>query len=142
MTFVIRPVELSDVPALVEIENQSFGTPNWKARDFVKYDCWVAQTDKEIAGFIVSRQVFAGDTSSPAQREILNVAVASPFRRRGVATALISKELERSGEVFLEVRESNWPARELYRKLGFREVGQRPKYYQSPFETAIVMKMK
>lgn len=32
-------------------------------------------------------------------------------------------------EVWLEVHEANAPARRLYSKVGFREVGQRPKYY-------------
>jgi ribosomal-protein-alanine N-acetyltransferase len=86
--------------------------------------------------------VFAGDPANPSQREILNVAVAPAFRRQGIATALILHAFRGSGEVFLEVRESNLAAQELYRKLGFLEVGRRYDYYQSPAETAIVMNMK
>jgi ribosomal-protein-alanine N-acetyltransferase len=128
--------------ALIDIEKESFSSPNWKVGDFLKYDCSILESDGRIAGFLVSREVFAGDAASSAQREILNVAVAPPFRRLGLATALISMELKRPAEVFLEVRQSNVAAQELYRKLGFVEVGRRPKYYQSPTETAIVMNMK
>jgi ribosomal-protein-alanine N-acetyltransferase len=32
--------------------------------------------------------------------------------------------------VFLEVDESNEPARRLYRRAGFREIGRRDSYYQ------------
>jgi ribosomal-protein-alanine N-acetyltransferase len=39
----------------------------------------------------------------------------------------------------LEVRESNAPARNLYRSLGFEEVGRRTGYYSSTQEDAIVM---
>lgn len=142
MKLLLRPAEPSDLAALVAIENESFASPNWNGREFLKYECCVAEFEGKIAGFLVSREVFSGDAHNGAQREILNVAVASAYRRRGIATALISQEVGRSAEVFLEVRESNLAAQELYRKLGFLEVGRRPKYYQSPPETAIVMNMK
>ena len=32
-------------------------------------------------------------------------------------------------EVWLEVHEKNLPARALYQKLGFQEIGRRPRYY-------------
>jgi ribosomal-protein-alanine N-acetyltransferase len=34
--------------------------------------------------------------------------------------------------VFLEVGEDNVPARKLYQRAGFREVGRRDGYYQGP----------
>ena len=37
-----------------------------------------------------------------------------------------------AGAVFLEVDEDNVPARKLYRRAGFREVGRRAGYYQDP----------
>lgn len=142
MKIAIRPAELADIPVLVAIENESFTSPNWRPHDFTKYECYVAEIGRKIAGFLVSRSVFAGDAANPPEREILNVAVAHIYRRRGVATALISQELKRGGECFLEVRESNVAAQKLYRKLGFVEVGRRANYYSSPGETAIVMNMK
>ncbi|MBV8895706.1 MAG: ribosomal protein S18-alanine N-acetyltransferase [Acidobacteriaceae bacterium] len=142
MKIAIRPAELADIPTLMAIENESFASPHWQPRDFTKFECYVAEISGEIAGFLVSRFVYAGDNSNPPEREILNVAVAGAFRRRGVATALISREMQRPGECFLEVRESNLAAQRLYRKLGFVEVGRRANYYSSPPETAIVMNMK
>jgi [ribosomal protein S18]-alanine N-acetyltransferase len=138
----IRRAEPDDVPALVTIENESFASPNWNGRDFLKYECYVAEIDGNIAGFLVSRELFGGDADSPPQREILNVAVAPVHRRRGVATALISHQLTEPGQLFLEVRESNVAAQKLYQKLGFIEVARRSNYYSSPVETAIVMNMK
>jgi ribosomal-protein-alanine N-acetyltransferase len=38
---------------------------------------------------------------------------------------------QRAEKLFLEVDETNQPAIALYRRFGFREVGQRPRYYQS-----------
>ena len=48
----------------------------------------------------------------------------------------------RPGEFFLEVRESNLAARDLFRKLGFEQVGVRPGYYDHPAEAAIVMRVR
>ena len=142
MTMVIRPARPEDLPALLEIEHASFTSPRWKAQDFLQNDCAVAELDGIIAGFLVSREIYPGDGQFAAECEILNLAVAPPFRRLGIATALLSRELDHVREVFLEVRESNTGARMLYRKLGFSEVGRRENYYQSPAERAIVMKMK
>ena len=42
--------------------------------------------------------------------------------------------------ILLEVRESNTPARTLYEKLGFYQVGKRPHYYSQPDEAGIIMR--
>ena len=133
---VIRTAEPADLAALIEIEHESFTDLPWAPETFLQYDCVVAELDGKVAGFLVSRETF------PPEREILNVAVAKPFRRLGIATALLRHELNRKASFFLEVRESNAVAQTLYRKFGFVEVGIRPDYYQHPSERAIVMNMK
>jgi ribosomal-protein-alanine N-acetyltransferase len=45
------------------------------------------------------------------------------------------------GELFLEVRESNEPARRFYEQLGFAMVTKRLQYYSNPPDSAIVMKL-
>ena len=80
-----------------------------------------------LAGFILSR-LTAGEA------EILSVAVASARRGRGLARRLLDLHLRRLAglgiqAVFLEVDEDNQPARRLYRRAGFREVGRRAGYY-------------
>ena len=54
-------------------------------------------------------------------------------------SSIISCE-KRTEPVYLEVRESNVAARELYRSAGFEEIGRCAEYYTEPAETAIVMK--
>lgn len=142
MTPVLRSVTADDVPILLEIEQESFSSQAWDARNFLRYDCTVALVDGRIAGFLVARQTFAGNAEANPEREILNLAVASAFRRLGIATALLKNELEFQATHFLEVRESNVAARTLYRKLGFVEIGTRRDYYNDPIEKAIVMKRK
>ncbi len=81
-----------------------------------------------LAGFILSR-LAAGEA------EILSVAVASARRGRGLSRRLLDLHLRRlaglgAKAVFLEVDEDNEPARRLYTRAGFREVGRRGGYYQ------------
>ena len=60
----------------------------------------------------------------------------------GMITAITNK-LTRSNQnmafLTLEVRESNAPARALYAKHGYRDVGRRKNYYEKPREDAILM---
>ena len=141
-TPLIREASPDDLPKLLEIERECFSSPHWIEEDFLKYDCIVAEIDGQIAGFLVSHEAYAGDITAPAERELLNVAVSPRFRRLGIATDLIRHQLKHQAVYFLEVRESNIAAQALYRKLGFVEVARRSQYYESPTETAIVMKMK
>lgn len=80
------------------------------------------------------------------QAEIGNVAVAPESRGRGAGRALVREALnrarERGGrECFLEVRESNSIAQTLYESFGFVAVGRRRRYYNSPVEDALIMRV-
>lgn len=135
MNIAIRKAVPADAPRLEAIERLSFADPSWNAGDFFQYECVLAEVEGQIVGFIVSRSVFP-------EREILNLAVAPEWRRRGIAKALLRYQLAQGGTHFLEVRESNLPAQGLYRQFGFQEVGRRLGYYDLPAESAIVMRMK
>jgi len=81
------------------------------------------------------------------EAEILDIAVAEKHRRHGNARFLLKKFVEHLrqhgiGDVFLEVRESNFPAIALYRKFGFSTSGRRLNYYQHPQEAAILLHLK
>lgn len=91
-----------------------------------------------MAGYVVALD--AAD-----EGEILNLAVAPAGRRRGLGRALVQDILGALAErgvryVYLEVRESNAPARALYAAHGFKEVGRRTQYYRRPVEDAIVLR--
>jgi [ribosomal protein S18]-alanine N-acetyltransferase len=73
--------------------------------------------------------------------------VAERARRRGVADGLLEGLLRyvratRGTVIWLEVRESNHPARRLYLKHGFHETGRRPRYYNSPLEDALLYELR
>jgi len=76
--------------------------------------------------------------------EILRLAVAPAHRRRGLATRLLRDVRTAIAAacpdgLHLEVRAANVAARHLYASAGFRDVGQRRDYYQSPRDDAILM---
>ena len=78
--------------------------------------------------------------------ELENIAVAPAFQRRGVAGKLLKVLIDHmrqnhASTVFLEVRESNLPARRFYEKQGFNEVGRRRHYYHRPDEDAVLYKL-
>ena len=137
----LRSATATDLPLLEEIERSSFPEPHWNRDDFLRYRCTVAEIGGRLAGFLVVRDTFIG-TDSPGEREILNIAVDPAFRRAGIASLLLQHELQSNTTHYLEVRASNLAAQALYRKLGFREIGRREKYYQNPVESAIVMRVK
>ena len=142
MTLAIRPAIPEDIPVLLEIEHESFSHQRWRAKDFLADECIVAEADGRVVGFLVSRQISGGNPADLPEREILNIAVTPLFRRMGVAKALLEQEVRQKAIFYLEVRESNDAAQNLYRQLGFAEIGRRTKYYQEPSEGAIVMQMK
>jgi ribosomal-protein-alanine N-acetyltransferase len=97
----------------------------------------VAEAGGLVAGYVVAH--CAAD-----EGEILNLGVAVAHRRRGVGRELVRAVLAALGArgvraVYLEVRESNTGARQLYEGLGFGEVGRRARYYRRPVEDAVVL---
>lgn len=105
-----------------------------------KLSYWLVALDGErVAGYIGSQTVM-GET------DMMNVAVHPEYRRKGIAEALIlaltdglMQEMD-SHCLTLEVRASNDPAKKLYEKLGFRQIGLRKNYYRNPREDALILR--
>ena len=100
-----------------------------------------AANGTEVQGFLILQ--FAAD-----EAEILGFAVAKNQRRLGHAASLLRQGISLCQSrftscIYLEVAESNEPARRLYEKFGFVLTGRRKNYYSSSSsasETAILMK--
>jgi ribosomal protein S18 acetylase RimI-like enzyme/glycosyltransferase involved in cell wall biosynthesis len=135
----LRPVTPDDLASIARIQAASPQASQWDPPDYLAYNCHVAVVDGAVAGFLVTRP------TGPGEREILNLAVDPQHRRHGIARRLVEHEIQGSGAYsgawFLEVRESNAAAIELYRSLGFRVAGRREGYYQQPLEAGIVMRI-
>jgi len=116
----------------------------WSTQDF--RDCLVSDAlflvgDRggKVGGYVVA--IDAAD-----EGEILNLAVDPGGRRQGLGRALVLSVLEAlaargARQIYLEVRDSNGPARALYAAQGFQEVGRRKQYYRRPVEDAIVLRL-
>jgi ribosomal-protein-alanine N-acetyltransferase len=139
---IIREMQESDIPAIMEIERSSFTTP-WSEISFLneiykKYGISkVAVFEGKLIGYICVNYVLQ-------ESHILNLAVHQDFRKRGVGTILMNeivRELKKKGCVFifLEVRVSNNGAQAFYERFGFTAESRRKKYYAHPDEDALLM---
>jgi ribosomal-protein-alanine N-acetyltransferase len=135
-----------DLLAVVEIEEESGLSPwGWDAyhkelQSPEEVIMLVARSDSAggaVVGFIVSRLI-------GPELHVYNVAVRPGLRRRGVAARLLRAALEwgqlkGADLAFLEVREGNSAAQNLYRGCGFAVAGLRRQYYAAPVEDALLM---
>ena len=83
------------------------------------------------------------------EMHLLNITVAPAAQGRGHARHMLDAlvalcRADRAEQLWLEVRESNVPARSIYTHLGFEQKGMRKGYYPAPFgrrEDAVVMSL-
>src|SRR6266851_6170195 len=140
MTVAIRSAAVDDVPAILAMERQAPSAAHWTAEQYENLVgsgvVLVAEEAGSLCGFICAKAV-AGEW------EVENVVVSAEFLRRGIADELLHELIQRgqkeaASASLLEVRESNLPARGLYEKHGFHDVGRRRAYYSDPAEDAIL----
>jgi len=98
--------------------------------------CVVAYLDDEVVGY-------AAALVQLGEAQILDVVVAPGWRRRGVATRLLTAVADRAAQrgaraSSLEVRADSVGAQALYRRLGFAVEGRRPRY-NADGEDALIM---
>jgi [ribosomal protein S18]-alanine N-acetyltransferase len=145
MKLAIRRMTTDDVPAVVELDQKSFSLP-WPERSF-RFEltdnpasrCWVAELEGQIVGMIVAWLLVD-------EAHIATIATHPDFRRKGIGKRLLSHALqhlmdEGARSSFLEVRESNLAAQDMYRKFGYEETGRRRRYYKDNDEDAILMNL-
>ena len=144
MNIEFRRLEVRDLGAIEEIEQESYPTP-WSRSMFagelakpssVCLGAFDRVTGRLVGYLIISRYVDAW--------HVMNLAVAPAHRRTGIASALLDRLFElTAGEsqrgYTLEVRVSNEGAIRLYERLGFRSRGIRRGYYTDNREDALIM---
>ncbi len=143
MNLNIRKMTEADVPTVTALDQLSFSLP-WPERSF-RFEvtdnpaarCWVAEVDGQVVGMIVA-WLFVDEA------HIATLATHPDFRRQGIAQKLLIHTLRYTSDEgavssFLEVRESNLAAQEIYRKFGYENTGRRKRYYKDNDEDAILM---
>ena len=146
MNPIIRKMTVEDIPAVVALDQMSFSLP-WPERSF-RFEltdnpasrCWVAEVDGHIVGMIVNWLLVD-------EVHVATIATHPDSRRQGIARKLLSHSLrymsdEGAVSSFLEVREGNTAARDMYRKFGYEETGRRKAYYKDNNEDAILMTLE
>lgn len=138
----VSEVSQCDLLAVGEIAQVAFN--DYSAEDFKKmsqddnYKFYVAKIGNEVVGFLNFLRI-------DEKLEVIKIATAKAFKRKGVATALFKQMIE-YGEthqfkgVILEVNEKNLPARNFYLTQGFKEIYVRKKYYNYT-DDAIIMEL-
>jgi ribosomal-protein-alanine N-acetyltransferase len=133
ISVVARTMTPSDLAQVADIERRSYEFP-WSHGVFrdcllAGYTCVVLDRGEEVVGYSIL-SVAAGEA------HILNLCVDLNARALGYGDRLLEEILNRAKavsvkQVFLEVRPSNVHAVSLYRKKGFRQIAERPAYYQA-----------
>ena len=142
MSVTIRDAGREDLTRLEELEAQCFSLPWTRAQlesqlPDGQHVFLAAEEDGKVLGYVGMMTVLD-------EGYISNVATAPEARRRGIGRALIAQLMQRAADrelsfVTLEVREHNEAAIRLYEGFGFKPVGLRKNYYDSPKENAILM---
>lgn len=141
--YFVEKATVADLPRISELEEQCFSDA-WSESALLSqingefYLTFVLKTEEgELLGYISGSLL---DTEA----EIFRVATDKSRRRQKIGSTLVSHFIsyvkeKGCSQIFLEVRESNTPARALYTSLGFAENGVRRGYYKNPKEDAILL---
>lgn len=138
----IRLAAEEDIEQLFELESSCFPDP-WSRksiRDTMKEEqsyFAVAVSDGKIIGYINTTYVLD-------EMNLNRICVLPQYRRVGAAGNLMEGMFAHArqnglAQIFLEVRVSNLPAQQLYKRFGFTVVGERKGFYQNPPENGLVM---
>lgn len=143
-----EPLSALWLDTLLPIEEQAYAHP-WSRGNF--QDAMVAgyevqllvDANHQLLGYFVAMSVLD-------EVHLLNITVNPAHQRQGWARLLLDalalwSRQKNAQWIWLEVRESNQRAREVYVKHGFTEVGLRKNYYPNPNgprENAVLMSLK
>lgn len=135
----------ADLDDVLAIEERSFPKPWSRVLFESELDNPVSQsyTLKSVSGGSAALAAYIVFWVVHEEAHILNIAVREDFRKKGLASRLLSHALDMLVKrpavsyVYLEVRRSNAAGRRLYEKFGFKEAYERKDYYGD--EDAIVM---
>ncbi len=139
----IRSMNIADIPAVYQIEKDSFQYP-WPKKEFfvelvrnrfAKY--FVCYLEKEMVGFLGLWLILD-------EAHIANIAVKPTYRKKGIGHLLMNfgEQLAvqaRCKTIVLEVGISNSIALDFYKQRGYKVTYRRKNYYAHSFEDAYEM---
>ena len=153
---LLRPMRWWDIPAITVLDHVAFPEDPWSVDMF-----WSELAEVASRYYLVAEEFGADDTHPDRQgprivgfaglligageAEVLTIAVDPAREGHGLGTVLLTELLREAArrecdDVVLEVRADNLRAQELYRRLGFVQIGMRRGYYQPANVDAWVMR--
>ena len=134
-SFELRPFYSLDIPKVANIDSRCRNFP-WSENQFQEsldngHKCWLLEIavagKKEITGFAVVSSVLD-------EWHLLNIGVLPGHQGKGYGAGLLDNIIAMAKnndvrEILLEVAASNKPAKRLYEKSGFKQIGLRKNYY-------------
>ncbi len=142
----LAPMQADDLEAVVAIEQSAYSHPWTRGhfRDALASGYWAQclRVQDELLGYVVAM-------AGVQEAHLLNITVAPARQGQGWAPMMLDALAlwsRRQGAewLWLEVRESNQRALQVYERYGFRRVGLRKDYYpadRQQREHAVVMSL-
>jgi ribosomal-protein-alanine N-acetyltransferase len=141
----VELLQVDDFDRAYAVFNKVTST-NWTYSLFmqsaIKGHSVVAKKDEQVVGYCICSKVLD-------ELSIEDIAVSKDFLRQGVAKEMLTFLANQSigwqvNSILLEVRRSNKPARNLYKRSGYELVAERKAYYPAykgaEKEDALVLK--
>lgn len=135
-----RYAKNEDVFDILSLDDENFSN-NFDEKFYLEYiknqRVIVAENENIIVGYVLFHQILD-------EAEIYKIVVSKEFRKKQIAFKIVEfllDELKKNNvkKIFLEVRKSNIPAINLYKKCGFIEIREIVDYYTNPKEDGIMM---
>ena len=135
-----RYAKNEDIFNILSLDKENFSN-NFEEEFYLEYmknqRVIVAEKEKNVIGYILFNQILD-------EAEIYKIVVLKEFRKKQIAFKIMEfllNELKKNNikKIFLEVRKSNIPAINLYKKCGFIDIREIVDYYSNPKENGIMM---
>lgn len=135
---MIKIINISQLDSIIEIEKNSFND-YWSLESYetllkdYEYKIFIYEEDETIKAFAIFLDMVD-------VYELIKIAVDIKYRKNGIAYSFLTEiHSLLDKHIFLEVRESNLAAINLYEKSGYKKISLRKNYYRDNGENAIIM---
>ena len=140
----IRKASIDDLNQIYLIEKDVFSNEHWtlkmvesELKNFLRTTTWIIEESTVVLGYCMMRIVCN-------EANIINMAIKSSRQGEGLGSLLLGyvlNQLPINSSAFLEVKEGNLSAINLYKRLGFNVINLRKNYYKDG-RTALIMHLE